>query len=118
VRARRNIDEIQAASVASERPEGAILTSGRHPDREEASSCAITADAVVSTTGGIELPPKPTLSAYARRLDVVVWWALGRGPGGPDRSAVRVPGACSRPGAASALTLPERDAADACLVWG
>jgi hypothetical protein len=28
----------------------------------------------ISTAAGIELPPQPTLTAYARWLDVVVWW--------------------------------------------
>jgi len=48
----------------------------------------------VSTAAGIELPPKPALTAYASRLDVVVWWPvrLGRSgvtarPGGPRRAS-------------------------------
>jgi uncharacterized protein len=43
----------------------------------------------VSTAAGIELPPEPALTAYARRLDVVVWW--------PRRLAARGAGAVGRP---------------------
>jgi hypothetical protein len=28
----------------------------------------------ISAAAGIELPPQPTLMAYARGLDVVIWW--------------------------------------------
>jgi uncharacterized protein len=39
----------------------------------------------VSTAAGIELPPKPALTAFARRLDVLVWWPLRLGRGGAGR---------------------------------
>lgn len=39
----------------------------------------------VSTAAGIELPPQPTLTAFARRLDVVVWGPRRLGVGGAER---------------------------------
>jgi uncharacterized protein len=45
----------------------------------------------VSTAAGIELPPKPALTAYASRLDVVVWWPVRLGRGGAERQAGRPP---------------------------
>jgi hypothetical protein len=38
----------------------------------------------ISTAAGIELPPQPTLTAYARRLDVVVWWPRRLEVGGAE----------------------------------
>jgi uncharacterized protein YqjF (DUF2071 family) len=35
----------------------------------------------VSTAAGIALPPEPALTAYARRLDVLVWWPVRLGTG-------------------------------------
>ena len=45
----------------------------------------------VSTAAGIELPPQPTLTAFARRLDVVVWWPARLGVGGAERPVGRRP---------------------------
>jgi hypothetical protein len=39
----------------------------------------------VSTAAGIELPPQPTLTAFARRLDIVVWWPRRLGVDGAER---------------------------------
>jgi uncharacterized protein len=39
----------------------------------------------VSTAAGIELPPKPALTAYANRLDVVVWWPVRLGRSRAER---------------------------------
>ena len=41
----------------------------------------------VSTAGGIELPPTPALTAYARSLDVRIWWPVRLRPGGVERPA-------------------------------
>jgi uncharacterized protein YqjF (DUF2071 family) len=35
----------------------------------------------VSTAAGIALPPEPALTAYSRRLDVLVWWPVRLRPG-------------------------------------
>jgi len=45
----------------------------------------------VSTAAGIELPPKPALTAYSSRLDVMVWWPVQLGRSGADRPAGRSP---------------------------
>jgi uncharacterized protein YqjF (DUF2071 family) len=39
----------------------------------------------VSTTAGIELPPAPALTSFARRLDVAVWWPVRLERGGAER---------------------------------
>ena len=39
----------------------------------------------ISTAAGIELPPKPALTAYSRYLDVVVWWPRRLAAGGERR---------------------------------
>ena len=47
----------------------------------------------VSAAAEIHLPTEPVLTAYARRLDVVVWWPRRLALGGADRSIGRLPGA-------------------------
>jgi uncharacterized protein YqjF (DUF2071 family) len=45
----------------------------------------------IPAAAGIELSPQPTLTAYARRLDVVVWWPRRLGVGGAERPVDRPP---------------------------